>query len=197
MDNCETAPPAGAWDHHLGRIEAMLREAPEGLAEFELIRGLQARDDVPEIAPGCLARPLAMYRTHFLLFHTLYRLGERLAVHGEDVQVDCLCIRILPRTTASALGAPDGVRAFYTDMGNLDGITEAEVERLLGSFWQRLARDDGRADALAELGLSDPVDDAAIRAAYRRLAMRHHPDRGGDGGRLREINRAMRTLGLQ
>jgi curved DNA-binding protein CbpA len=38
------------------------------------------------------------------------------------------------------------------------------------------------------------VDDATIKRRYRRLAMRHHPDRGGDGVRLREINAALATL---
>jgi hypothetical protein len=35
-------------------------------------------------------------------------------------------------------------------------------------------------DAVAVLGIAWPADETAIRAAYRRLARQHHPDRGGD-----------------
>jgi hypothetical protein len=33
--------------------------------------------------------------------------------------------------------------------------------------------------ALAYLGLSWPVDEGVLRSTYRRLALQHHPDRGG------------------
>ncbi|MHB8618502.1 MAG: DnaJ domain-containing protein [Chloroflexota bacterium] len=39
------------------------------------------------------------------------------------------------------------------------------------------------------------ADQQALAAAYRRLAARHHPDAGGDAGRMAEINRAWRVLG--
>jgi curved DNA-binding protein CbpA len=47
---------------------------------------------------------------------------------------------------------------------------------------------------LATLGLSDPVDNDKIRQRYRELAMKHHPDRGGDQALLQDINRALQTL---
>jgi curved DNA-binding protein CbpA len=36
--------------------------------------------------------------------------------------------------------------------------------------------------ALAHLGLSWPVDEDGLRTTYRRLALQHHPDRGGNHG---------------
>ena len=47
---------------------------------------------------------------------------------------------------------------------------------------------------MAVLDLRDPIDAAAIKRRYRRLAMRHHPDRGGDGQRLGETNAALAVL---
>jgi len=38
------------------------------------------------------------------------------------------------------------------------------------------------------------ADDDAILRQYRRLAMRHHPDRGGERARLQAINAAMAIL---
>lgn len=38
------------------------------------------------------------------------------------------------------------------------------------------------------------MDDLTIKRHYRRLAMRHHPDRGGDKAQLQIINAAMEAL---
>lgn len=54
------------------------------------------------------------------------------------------------------------------------------------------------ADLYRLLGLSRRADEAAIRAAYHRLAKQFHPDAGAplqSDERIREINRAYETLG--
>ncbi|WP_375396697.1 J domain-containing protein [uncultured Sphingomonas sp.] len=48
--------------------------------------------------------------------------------------------------------------------------------------------------ALAVLGLDAAADDAAIRAAHRRLIQAVHPDRGGSADLARRINEARDTL---
>ena len=60
-------------------------------------------------------------------------------------------------------------------------------------FSLRLSEDERQA-ALTVLGLQDPVENTDIKMAYRRLAMAHHPDRGGDEETLKEINLAAKTL---
>ena len=42
----------------------------------------------------------------------------------------------------------------------------------------------------SRLGLPDDADADAVRDARRRLAKQHHPDRGGDAGRMRSVNAA-------
>jgi molecular chaperone DnaJ len=52
-------------------------------------------------------------------------------------------------------------------------------------------------DHYATLGLNPGADDAAIRAAYRRLVREHHPDASGqpvDSARFAQITEAYRTL---
>lgn len=44
------------------------------------------------------------------------------------------------------------------------------------------------------LGVEPGADPAAIHAAYRRRAWRHHPDRGGSLARMRELNAAYAAL---
>jgi curved DNA-binding protein CbpA len=48
--------------------------------------------------------------------------------------------------------------------------------------------------ALSILELDDPSDLKEIKGQYRKLAMRHHPDRGGSKEKLQAINGAMKTL---
>lgn len=45
------------------------------------------------------------------------------------------------------------------------------------------------------LGVSKNASQSEIKQAYRKLAMKHHPDRGGDAGKLSEINSAYEILG--
>jgi DnaJ family protein C protein 19 len=50
------------------------------------------------------------------------------------------------------------------------------------------------ADARALLGVTHNADEAAIRAAHRRLIAEIHPDRGGSPERARQANAARDTL---
>ncbi len=180
-------------------FEAIVRELdahPEGLCEQAFIRALHEQGFFAFLPPPP-APPEPLFQAHFILFHALYRLDERLVSERRGrLQIDPLCIRRLPGSAGggSALGRPDGLRDYYLDWRNLAGMSEGGVQRLLDRFWTRFGRRGRREQALAELGLADPVSDEAIKRAWRRLAMIHHPDRGGDGVRLQAINQAADSL---
>lgn len=89
---------------------------------------------------------------------------------------------------------PDPLRAYYLDLTHLEKTGKQEVLELLDTFWLRYTRHDRRAEALAALGLADPVDHLEIKRRYRELAMEHHPDRGGEMEKLQAINAAMGLL---
>lgn len=44
------------------------------------------------------------------------------------------------------------------------------------------------------LGVNKNASEDEIKTAYRKMAMKHHPDRGGDEKRFKEIEEAYRTL---
>ena len=56
-------------------------------------------------------------------------------------------------------------------------------------------RPDPRQDAYTALWLRPGAPPELVRAAYRVLALLHHPDRGGDTGAMQRINAAFEVLG--
>ncbi|WP_018868041.1 MULTISPECIES: DNA-J related domain-containing protein [unclassified Thioalkalivibrio] len=181
----------------LERVLESLRANPRGCTEHALIAQLHDQGVEP-FAAARLQEPLSLFQTHFLLFHCLYRLRDVLAQGGEWLRIHCLDIGIEPlRAVDTASGVParaDPLRSYYLDLTRLEGMDAAAVEALLGEFWSQLACDERREQALEVLGLEDPVDADAIRQQYRRLAQRHHPDRGGDTAALQRINAARWVL---
>lgn len=179
-----------------GQLLELLREAPEGLSEYQLIQQLKARHSthIPHLP---LLDKLVLFRTHFLVFNALYRLRDELCAEETGfLQIGPLQIRLLPwQSGAPGLVESDLLRAYYLDESNLRDTTERDVEKLLESFWTRMQGDGEKAAALALFELEDgPVDYALIKLRYRQLVSQHHPDRGGSTTRLQSINKAMEIL---
>lgn len=176
-------------------LQAILQDNPGGLGEYELLQLLRERGYFSFLGDSP-ALPKEIFHAHFLLFHALYRFQQKLLLNQQGIlEIGPLNIQLSPyRQVRDAVAQPDRLRDYYLDLTNLDGITEGDVHELLASFWREYIRFDNREAALAELGLSDPVDDMTIKQAYRRLAMQHHPDRGGDKQRLQAINEAYACL---
>ncbi|MBI4159556.1 DnaJ domain-containing protein [Candidatus Wolfebacteria bacterium] len=49
-------------------------------------------------------------------------------------------------------------------------------------------------DYYSILGIDRGADDQVLKSAYRRLAMIHHPDRGGDAEKFKEVDEAYKVL---
>ncbi len=175
----------------------LLHAAPDGISEYQLLQQLRARhcSHLPNLP---LSEPLVLFRSHFLLFNALYRLRDRLWQDAAGhLQIDPLCIRLLPyHAGSSSLSEPDPLRAYYLDLQQLRDTDEAEVARLLSSFWTRMQGGDEKRAALELFELDDdcPLDLPRIRQRYRQLVALHHPDRGGSTERLQSINLAMEIL---
>jgi len=181
-----------ALENALCRI---LIQNPGGLKEYEMITALRA-DGCPDLPPGPLGCRLTLFQTHFLVFHVLYRIRDRLWKEGRGhLEIHPLRIVLLPyQGSHAAMALQDPLRTYYLDLGQLEAVTEGDVDALLDRFWNKFEANEVRQDALASLGLREPVDFATIRRRYRILAKRHHPDCGGETRRLQAINSAMDVL---
>ncbi|MDZ7662653.1 DNA-J related domain-containing protein [Thiohalophilus sp.] len=176
-------------------LEVQLKRYPDGISEYALLKELKARGYFAFLSDRPAA-PDALFKAHFLLFHALYRLQKTCYFEKKafiDIGPLNICLRDYQPGEA-ALTTPDNLAAYYLDLANLDNTSTEDVEALLATFWREYTRFDNRVAALAELGLADPVDETTIKQAYRRLAMLHHPDRGGEARRLQTINAAYETL---
>ncbi len=191
-----SADTSSAQQLFLQQLLEVLRAHPAGISEYALIRTLDSASESP-FGTDCLRNNLSLFQTHFFLFHNLYQLHDQLwHSDGIHLEIGPLCIQLLPGNDnpTPTLSVHNPLRDYYLDIDNLNNTDADGVELLLGKFWQRFVRDDDRHNALTVLELSDPVDWATIKTRHRRLAMQHHPDRGGDEQRLQAINAAMNVL---
>jgi len=176
-------------------VMEILQDHPEGLGEHRFMTLLGQRGLAP-YAGLDFHDPLALFQAHFLLFHLLHVLRDRF--HAEKtahLEIHTLAIRLGPyRPGRAGLAADDPLHRYYLDLEQLKAVDRTAVEAMLERFWKGLDGRRARQKALAELDLSDPVGLDEIRERYRRLAARHHPDRGGDPIRMQRLNAAWRVL---
>lgn len=177
------------------RVLVLLQQHGDGISEARLLKALQNSENGGDLYYS--NNIIGLFRIHFLLFHVLYLLQDEL-LQGQQacLEISPLNLQIHPFDIAQQndIIEHDALRAFYCNLSNLDDIDEQQLGRWLGKFWASLPANERRKQALATLELQDPVDDIAIKEQYRRLAMRCHPDRGGDNETLQSINVAMKFL---
>lgn len=142
---------------------------------------------------------LTLFKKHFMVMNALYSLQAELAIEGVYLQISALSIALNSAMNESAdTGLTDHVNVklseYYLDWCNYDETGEDEVQRLLAGFWLRYTATDKRQLALQSLGLEAKADWSMIRDAYRRLAMQHHPDKGGDKHKFIEVREAYEVL---
>lgn len=94
--------------------------------------------------------------------------------------------------------APQNLRALYLSLDDLRMVEKRGLLEIVGEALRQLAPPrESRDAALAPwevLGVPMQASPAEIHAAYRRLALEHHPDRGGEEWRMVAINSAYAAL---
>jgi len=171
--------------------------------EYDIIRHLQDQTILPK---NVLQNPLSMFRCHFLIFNALYRLQLKTLIHQRySLDISSLKINVNEfspddetlidnKQVADSVKQHDALSHFYLDLEHLNQTSEQDVNQLIDGFWKHYFNNDQKAHALSVMGLEEPVDFSLIKKQYRRLAMKHHPDRGGDADQLIKIHQAMQCL---
>ncbi len=195
-------------NHLLEPLRAALEGAVSMLSEYELICLLQKQGWLSPIAS---ADNVALYSTHFLVYNGLYQLRDdyQAQTPSRHLYISALNIGLMDKgnhtpeagsaNTVSTERSDDqadiaALREYYLDWRHLESATQASVEHLLNSFWSKLVDDDEYTKALSILEVSANDDEAYIKRRYRQLAMKYHPDRGGDQARFQEIQWAFSVV---
>lgn len=175
----------------------LLQQFPLGISEYDLIKAIQASGHL-QFKEITLWDSLSLFQTHFILFNTLYQLRSELWQQQTVLEIGPLKIMLYGRDDSTAdstqMTEHDPLQEYYLDINNLEQMSAEDVTTLLASFWVRLGANEQRNEALKILELEDPVDFKMIKKQYRRLAMQHHPDRGGDHVKLQTLNYALEIL---
>ncbi|MEJ2680661.1 MAG: DNA-J related domain-containing protein [Gammaproteobacteria bacterium] len=192
-----------------------LKAHPNGISEYQLLKLLGSSSncstDDQSISNAFSFQHhdrLALFKAHFLLFHILHRL--RLYLHKNrayHLEITALNIQLhswsetVPIDSDHSMfpSCTDPLADYYLDIRHLENTTAASVQRLIDEFHMNIAKNRSntsinRTQALATLDLKDPIDASTIKKQYRKLAMLHHPDRGGSTEKLQAINKAFSML---
>jgi hypothetical protein len=177
------------------------------LSEYALLTQLQKQGWLAPIDTG---DAVALYSAHFLVYNALFQLYPYFLEQNQYLTISALHIGVssikggggessaeLRQYESSNQAEVISLREYYLDWSNLESASKDSVEQLLNSFWERLVSDDDLSEALSILEL--PNDDTtmtiqSVKAVYRKLAMQHHPDRGGDTDQFQRIHWAFGVL---
>lgn len=196
-------------NHLVEPIQCILEAATASLSEYELISQLQDQEWLARIDS---ANTVSLYSAHFLVYNALFQLHAYYLERHQYLTISALTISL--DTGLSCGGAESqsknleadsrynqadiaSLRDYYLDWENLENATKDSVDELLNGFWDRFVSHDDYSDALAVLQLShdgEAVDYRQVKTAYQRLAMKYHPDRGGDVEQFQRINWAFGVL---
>lgn len=178
------------------------------LKEFELIQLLQA-PPYSVIDKKALRSELSLFRTHFLLFHALYRLRDQWREEGLfDLHIDALHIQLKPlqdsRSSATTgIERDDKLRRYYLNWDEFTSTTEADVTELLNSFWQGIAGVPSISEAQQKAALdvlkleAMPESRSVLRRHYLQMVHRCHPDKGGSSEQVEQVIQAYQVLAQQ
>lgn len=168
----------------------------QAYSEYELLRWLQEPEQC--IFPRqALAEPQSLFQSHFLLMHALYWLQQQWhRQHSALLEISALHIQKKPWPGLSArndISTHDPLANYYLDLQNF-ATSEQEIETMLRHFWQRMLQPECQQQDLDLLEIQPPISYKIIQQQYRKLAMQHHPDRGGEQQKFCAIQAAFQRL---
>ncbi len=193
-------------------LELLLEETPQGFAEHQLLTLLQKPPHSFFIA-GALRDPLVLFQSHFLLFHCLYLLRMKwqknqyanLEISALRIQKTAFIdpctayehIKIDRHIKERVISQSDPLAQYYLDWTHFASTTSDDVDSLLNRFWKKMwvpQQEEEIQQALMLMELENPIPLPDLKVQYRRLAQRHHPDKGGDSEHFKKICQAFHQL---
>lgn len=163
------------------------------ITEYQLLKKLQNHSFLIQFDPE--NSDLKLFQHHFIVMNALYQLRDMLVNHGYTIVIGPLNIELLkqhPIDNISHLIKHDALRDYYLDWKQLTQTQIADVEKLLSDFWKGFGANHD--EALTILQLPSGADQSQIKQRYKEMALKYHPDRGGDAKKFEKITQAYQQL---
>lgn len=186
----------------LNEIDHYLDQYPQ-TNEHQIIKHLQDKLIEP-FDNFSLSHSKDLFSAHFLCMHALYHLKNEYsekrsyALIIQSVRVQRFDIRQYEdndlQNTKQYLDRADPLASYYLNPKHYFETQEDEINDMLKSFWQRYLAQDEKQEALTALELPGHADKDMIKRQYRRLAQKHHPDKGGCAIAFNKIQEAKTVL---
>lgn len=179
-------------------VEVLLSLTNREWTEYNL---LQAVHRYGMVWPFTLdSSELSLFRQHFSIMHVLYQLRRKYKAQGLDLTISALSIQLNAMSCHECSKQPlsqpgiHALEAFYSDWIYFESATADSVRSLLTQFWERYLAYQNSDKAYQVMGLPIGTDRKSIERRYRQLAMKHHPDKGGNADHFVEIKQAYESL---
>lgn len=193
-------------------LALLLEETEEGFSEHQLLTLLQHSPHC-YFSKDAMRDPLILFQSHFLLFHCLYLLRktwqekqyasidisavkiQKVALNSSNDLVNLIKNSHLKKL--SSLSLLDPLAQYYLNWSHFSSTTSEDVDELLNGFWRKMQvpqQQENNPQALALMELESPIPLADLKVQYRRLAQKHHPDKGGDSEHFKKICQAFHQL---
>ena len=194
-------------------------EFKAGISEFSLITHLK-QPPHSLFDDKALRDPLLLFKTHFVLFHALYRLREKwqadntgyLDIHALNIQLQEPSQPYSEsshhgQTSNSAatydVGEHDALSAYYLDWRNFEETQRGDVDALLDEFWHKMQQGGAKtyshlevdnAHATLNMTQSDKVSLILLKKHYKKTLHHTHPDKGGSQEEAQTVINAYHLL---
>lgn len=187
-------------------------EFKAGISEFSLITCLK-QPPHSLFDDQSLRDPLLLFKTHFVLFHALYRLREKwqadssgnLEIHALNIQLQAPCTSSQSSKSASAsdVGEHNALAAYYLDWRNFEETQRDDVDALLDEFWHKMQQggvktysqvDVDNAHTTLNMTKSADVSLSSLKKHYKKTLQRAHPDKGGSQEEAQTVINAYHLL---
>ncbi|MFT6028801.1 MAG: DnaJ-domain-containing protein 1 [Oleiphilaceae bacterium] len=172
--------------------------------EHQIIKHLQ-NTQTPPFNSFKLSLSKDLFSAHFLCMHALYHLKlqyvqERkytLLIHSVRIErilfAESQSLKITSPHNAF-LEIKDPLESYYLDSKHYFKTQEQDINDMLKSFWKRYLAQDQKQAALDALDLPPEADAKMIKDQYKRLAQKHHPDKGGCAEIFNKVREAKSIL---
>ena len=185
----------------LKELKYLLSLSPQ-IDEHQIIKHLQ-NTNTPPFDTFLLSHSKDLFSAHFLCMHALYQLKKQfeqeriysLIIQSVRIErIEFPSNRIQAESTQDFPEVTDTLEAYYLNPKHYFETQENEINDMLKSFWKKYLAQDQKQEALHILSLPPEADPKMIKDQYRRLAQKHHPDKGGCAEMFNKIHEAKLML---